>query len=115
MTKRLQAENKILKNMITTKDQQLVDKELEIAIRDEQISEKNALIKSISKENEELEISNVEFWAVESEYPSTVIIKWFLDSFLSLLSDNAQKRQKRYIRGYGGCKCYGGGSKHCGG
>ena len=51
----------------------------------------NGQFNTSSKENEELEISNVEFWAVESEYPSTVIIKWFLDSFLSLLSDNAQK------------------------
>jgi gliding motility-associated-like protein len=51
----------------------------------------NGQFNTDSKENEDLEISDVEFWIVEGEHPSTVTINWTPDSFLSLVSDDAQK------------------------
>ena len=43
------------------------------------------------KASEELQISEVEFWVLESELPSVVTFKWNEESFASLLSDEARK------------------------
>ncbi|NAY92468.1 T9SS type B sorting domain-containing protein [Muricauda sp. JGD-17] len=42
------------------------------------------------KESEELQISEVEFWKLESNLPSVVTFRWEPESLASLLSDDAQ-------------------------